>query len=149
MQLKSFADFSVIFRERFITPLWERYPLRERNSWDALCLFLEGYAFERQGRHPDYGPAAVDSIMKAKSKGRGLKREHVSEVWNDFKAALVQVSSTRPTNLYAHKEPAISAKQVGGLPRRNQFWSFSLTCQLPGHRLTFLCMRSLNLLITD
>jgi len=88
MRLQSFADFSVIFQERFMKPLWERYPLRESDTWDSLGLFLEGYAFERQGRRPDYGPAAVDSVMKAKSKGGGLKRQHVSQVWNDFKSYL-------------------------------------------------------------
>ena len=88
MQLQSFADFSVIFQERFMKPLWERYPLCESDTWDALGLFLEGYAFERQGRRPDYGPAAVDSILKAKSNGGALGRQHVNQIWNDFKGYL-------------------------------------------------------------
>lgn len=85
MQLQHFADFSTIYQERFMKPLWERYPQRESDTWDSLGLFLEGYAFERQGRSPDYGPVAADSVAKAKSKGGELNRDHVSQVWNDFK----------------------------------------------------------------
>lgn len=88
MLLQHFADFSVVFQERFMKPLWERYPQCESDTWDSLGLFLEGYAFERQGRHPDYGPAAVDCVMKAKSKGGGLEKGHVSQVWEYFKLCL-------------------------------------------------------------
>jgi len=88
MELQSFAQFSIIYQERFMKPIWNQYPLRESDLWDALCVFLEGYAFERQGRRPDYGPAAADSIVKTKSKGEGLRSEHVREVWKDFKTNL-------------------------------------------------------------
>lgn len=86
MRLKHFADFSAIFQERFMKPLWERYPLRESDTWDALGLFLEGYAFERQGRRPDYGPAAADAVVQAKSKGEGLETTDIHQsLWDCFK----------------------------------------------------------------
>lgn len=97
-QLRGFADFSVMFQERFMKPLWDRYPLCESDTWDALGLFLEGYAFERQGRHPDYSPAAVDSIVKAKSMGGGLEKGHVYQVWNYFKLYLGANKLNEPNN---------------------------------------------------
>lgn len=69
-------------------PLWERYPQRENDTWDSLGLFLEGYAFERQGRRPDYAPAAVDCVMKAKGTGEEFGKEHVNQLWDEFSRCL-------------------------------------------------------------
>lgn len=90
MDFQRFAGLSPVHCKRFVKPLWEQYPSCETDTWDALCLFLKGYAFERQGRPPDYGPAAADAIaiVKTKSRDEELKEEHVSEVWNEFRGLL-------------------------------------------------------------
>jgi hypothetical protein len=43
---------------------WEKYPNHDTDIWDSLCIFCESYAFERQGRRPDYSHAAVDTLRK-------------------------------------------------------------------------------------
>jgi endonuclease III len=42
--------------------LWEKYPSRDTDDWEAVGIFLTGYAFERQGAKPDYRHVAVDVV---------------------------------------------------------------------------------------
>jgi len=111
MRLQHFADFSAIFQERSIKPLWERYPLRESDTWDSLGLFLEGYAFERQGRRPDYGPAAADAVVQAKSKGERLETTDVPQaLWDCFKHYLGNSGLNKANNPLCPKETSYSRK---------------------------------------
>ncbi len=56
---------------------WGKYPKYKEDIWDALSIFLEGYAFERQGRNPGYSHAAVDVL-------RECKEMDGKAVWNCF-----------------------------------------------------------------
>jgi len=61
--LKQFEDISNIFKTMYLQPLWKKYDLNEPLA--ATMLFLEGYAFERQGRSPAFSPAAIEAIKMA------------------------------------------------------------------------------------
>ncbi len=78
--LRSFEDISSLFKVLFFEPLWQKYNLND--SMDAASLFLEGYAFERQGRSPAFSPAAVEAIRKSKrTKG---SNDFPLTIWNNF-----------------------------------------------------------------
>jgi hypothetical protein len=71
---------SNVFKVQYMRPLWKKYNLND--TVDAASLFLEGYAFERQGRSPAFSPAAVASISNC-------RKAHISEdfplaAWEHF-----------------------------------------------------------------
>jgi len=63
-------------------PLWNKYPNYQNSIVDSLAIFLEGYAFERQGRRPDYFHAAVDSLIACNNNLAA------NCVWNNFRLRL-------------------------------------------------------------
>lgn len=67
-----FAELADLFKARFMMPLWVRYPARDSDSFDALCLFLDGYAFARQGAKPDFAHVAIDVVNELKTQARSL-----------------------------------------------------------------------------
>ncbi|NIA23654.1 MAG: hypothetical protein GWP03_05810 [Proteobacteria bacterium] len=80
--LQLFQDVSCFYRQMLMIPLWDKYPNYQNNVVDSLAIFLEGYAFERQGRRPDYFHVAVDSLIRCSN--------HLTPicVWNNFKQLL-------------------------------------------------------------
>ncbi len=59
-----FAQLGTLFEARFLRPLWQKYPSPETDDWEAIGIFLAGYAFERQGAKPDYRHVATDVISE-------------------------------------------------------------------------------------
>ncbi len=66
--LQFFEQISCSYKQGVIL-LWNEYPNHTTDIGDSLAILLEGYAFERQGRKPDYFHAAVDMLL-------GDKRQH-------------------------------------------------------------------------
>lgn len=66
---------------------WEKYQQYRTDIWDSLSIFLEGYAFERQGRNPGYSHAAVDALLNYK-KNNNLTDKTCKNVWERFKELL-------------------------------------------------------------
>ena len=80
--LQLFQDASCFYRQMLMIPLWNKYPNYQNNVVDSLAIFLEGYAFERQGRKPDYFHVAVDSLISCSNSLTPIC------VWNNFKRLL-------------------------------------------------------------
>lgn len=81
-----FEKLSVLYAHRCMEPVWQACPDWENDPWASLRLFLLGYAFERQGRPPDFAPAAADAIDKVRSKR--LDETAAKAVWEEFSQAL-------------------------------------------------------------
>lgn len=62
--LNFFSRVATVPQRRFGDPLWARYPEVTTSNSDSLGLFLEGYAFERQGRPEDFPAVAADVIAE-------------------------------------------------------------------------------------
>lgn len=74
-----------IFKVRLLEPLMNQFANLETDAWDALAFFLRGYAFERQGRSPNFAPAAVDTILTLKHDGHTLMDTAIEKkVWQIF-----------------------------------------------------------------
>lgn len=87
--LKFFEGIACLHKEFVVLPLWEKYPNHEEDIWDSLAIFLEGYAFERQGRSPNYSHTAVDALFECKEELKGnFGKELTNEVWKRFKEKL-------------------------------------------------------------
>lgn len=83
--LAFFVALSILYRARFQSLLWSKYSRSEEDRISAACLFLEGYAFERQGRDPSYADAAVAAIEKAIAKDETQRGCHIGQtVRNEF-----------------------------------------------------------------
>jgi len=67
-----FAQLGDLFEARFLRPLWSKYPSRESDDWEAVGLFLQGYASEREGARPDYHHVAVDIVEELSRRGQPL-----------------------------------------------------------------------------
>lgn len=85
-----FESLDDSFEARFLTPLWrKKYPNCESNVLEALLLFLDVYAFARQGARPDYSHVAVDVVKELKNQERTLTGESTSQkAWDMFKKEL-------------------------------------------------------------
>ena len=82
--LRFFEQISCFYKQSMIL-LWNEYPNHTTDIWDSLVIFLEGYAFERQGRKPDYFHAAVDSLLEYKGEHNGnMSKSIVKDVWSRF-----------------------------------------------------------------
>ena len=68
--LQFFEQVSCFYREMHMLPSWRKYPDHLSDIWDSLAIFL-GYAFERQGRRPDYSPAAIDALLCCRQQNNG------------------------------------------------------------------------------
>ena len=78
-------QISRLYEDHLLNPLWARYPKRDVDNWDAIRLFLEGYAFERQGASKEYSHASIDAVGGV--KGSELRPTDPSlpfEVWDRF-----------------------------------------------------------------
>ncbi len=85
MKTRAILDFLVglapLYEARHQKPLWSnKYPRHLIDSVEAACMFLEGYAFERQGKNPSYAPAAVDAVKTVRKRSnspspRAVQRE--------------------------------------------------------------------------
>ena len=92
--LRLFEGLSDIFKALYQKPLWQKYNLND--SIGATSLFLEGYAFERQGRSPSFSPAAVEAIKKAEvSKS---PEDFPLDVWLNFSKLLNDSGLNRKLN---------------------------------------------------
>jgi len=82
---KFLTGLAELFEARFMKPLWRRYPAHDSDSFDALALFLDGYAFARQGAKPDFNHAAVDVIKELKKQGQMLADKNAPQIaWHMF-----------------------------------------------------------------
>lgn len=83
--LRFFEQVSCFNKQGMIL-LWNNeYPNHTTDIWDSLAIFLEGYAFERQGRKPDYFHAAVDALLGYKREHNGNMSNNIAEdIWSRF-----------------------------------------------------------------
>ncbi|HIJ53155.1 MAG TPA: hypothetical protein HPP66_08385 [Planctomycetes bacterium] len=79
-----FEQVSCFYKQGMLLS-WKKYPNHTTDIWDSLAIFLEEYAFERQGRKPDYFHAAVDALLYYK-KGNGdlNQNDAADKIWNHF-----------------------------------------------------------------
>src|SRR5574341_639394 len=103
--LQLFENVSCFYRYMLLLPLWNKYRNYQNDIWDSLSIFLEGYAFERQGRRPDYFHVAVDSLIHCKQKNN-LNQRVVGCVWTNFRQLLNnQNLNHRNNSLYPSSNP--------------------------------------------
>lgn len=87
--LQFLARVSCLYEGRFLRPLWNKYPNRDGNDWDALSIFLEGYAFARQGAPSDFAHAGCDAIRQMKENGVTLANpDAAGKLWTTFSTFL-------------------------------------------------------------
>jgi hypothetical protein len=106
--IKLFESVGQLHQTRFVVPLWNHYPKAHDNQWDSLGVFLVGYAFERQGRSPDFSAIAAEII----SEMRQFPLDAV-EVWQRFckkrenKGLNIKCNPLAPTSSHSTGRSAI------------------------------------------
>ena len=81
-----FAQLGMLFQARFLRPLWQKYSSRDTDDWEAVGLFLTGYAFERQGAKPDYRHVADHVVRELVRQGCLLAHPTTAEkTWKMFR----------------------------------------------------------------
>jgi hypothetical protein len=72
-----------------MNPHWRQFADWQDDPWDGAGLFLGGYAFERQGRRPDFAPVSVDVVEELKAEGSRIDEPRAaSEAWRRFRSRL-------------------------------------------------------------
>ncbi|MHC4115630.1 MAG: hypothetical protein ACYSSL_09995 [Planctomycetota bacterium] len=80
-----FENISCFFKQFFLLPLWNKYNNHPNDIWHSLAIFLEGYAFERQGRNASYFHAAVDTLLKYKKEHNDIiDKSTAKDIWRHF-----------------------------------------------------------------
>lgn len=84
-----FERVSCFYKERMLLS-WKKHSHYDTDLWNSLAIFLESYAFERQGRKPDYFHAAVDALLTYKKAQKGdLTRDDAAKrIWELFSDSL-------------------------------------------------------------
>lgn len=102
-----FEKVSCFYRQMLMIPLWCNHPNHRTDAWDSLAVLLEGYAFERQGRRPDYFFAAVDSLLDCRRQNNGLLSvQTVAHLWQTFSERLNNANLNPKNNpLYPSTNP--------------------------------------------
>ena len=94
-QIRLFARVAELHREGEM--VLNEHALED--SVRALSQFASGYAFERQGRSPSYGPIAADVIEKiGKLAGSWENTDSPIEVWNSFCTELYGLAGNAKPN---------------------------------------------------
>jgi hypothetical protein len=65
--LEFFYRVGLVYQKMYADPLWTCYPKAATSDLESLGVFLEGYAFERQGRNASFSAAAADVIKESSS----------------------------------------------------------------------------------
>jgi len=101
-----FEKVSCFYHQMLMVPLWCNHPNHQTNIWDSLAVFLEGYAFERQGRRPDYFFAATDSLFECRQENNTLTYKTVERLWQSFSQRLNNTNLNPKNNpLYPSSNP--------------------------------------------
>jgi len=89
--IKKCVKLSELHISRFIKRAQKVCGDFERNPFDSLRFFLLGYAFERQGRSPDFAAVANKVILEASKKGKDFNSLKAKKIWNTFTKKLNEV----------------------------------------------------------
>jgi hypothetical protein len=95
-------------RKAFILPAWNRYINHSNDLWDSLAIFLGSYAFERQGRSPNFSDVAISVLLGRKNMNAGNVSAGLAEqIWSTFKAVLSPIGGINAQNnpLYPSTDP--------------------------------------------
>lgn len=114
--MEFFARVASLYRARLLYPLWQKYPCRENDDWEAVSLFLEGYAFERQGAPADFAHAALDAIRRLRSAGvRIADCEVAHTAWAEFAGLLNNRNLNHANNPLCPRDTPYSRRYRGEL----------------------------------
>lgn len=98
--LKLCTKVSQFYIKRSLRHIETEFPSLQNDQnpiqWEALKFFLDGYAFERQGRSPDYAPAAVDTITDFQSCD--IAEVKAKDIWDNFANRLKQEGDKQKVN---------------------------------------------------
>lgn len=133
--LKFFEQVSCFYREMFMLPLWNKYSNYNTDIWDSLSIFLEGYAFERKGRRPDYLYAGVDALLYCKQQNNNnFTQVVINMIWQQF-SQLLNNQRLNPKNnpLY----PSTNPNKLQRLDNKLSIIEFVIKHKIVEKNLTF------------
>ena len=84
--LSRLEDLAELYTIRNQLPVWQDNANRPDEPWGAVRLFLQGYAFERQGASPDYAVVAAEAIDDV--RGEQIGKDDAAAVWAAFERRL-------------------------------------------------------------
>ena len=96
--LRIFETATLFFRKRYLELCWGKYNIDD--PVEAASIFLEGYAFEHQGRNPSFSPAAIEAIKM--SEGAKDSDDFPLTVWANFCKLLNNKGLANKTNPLCH-----------------------------------------------
>ena len=129
--LDLFEQVSCFHCKMFTEPLWNKYPAYATDIWHSLAIFLEGYAFERQGKNPDYPYAAVDALFYSREQNNNIfNQQIINLMWDRFSELLNNQNlnqrnnpiypSTNPDNLRIGNERfSLVEVVINNIPQQN------------------------------
>ncbi|RLC93505.1 MAG: hypothetical protein DRI39_05500 [Chloroflexi bacterium] len=66
------GQLSRLYRARFLRPLWQKHTDHNDDPWDALAIFVEGYAFSGKKSDSEYAHAVCEVIRELEDSGTKL-----------------------------------------------------------------------------
>lgn len=108
---------------------WDESKVVEENKWDSLWLFVSCYAFERQGRSPNYLPAAADAIKELSDEK--LCAKAAKKVWMRFEEKLEYTGLNHANNPLCPKGTSYHRKDRADLLIKESVSAVEVAAELP------------------
>ncbi len=102
--LNFFENVGRVYVKWYLEPYWkEKYKNHEKDLTESLMLFLDYYAFERQGADPSYCEVAIEVIKEHKRDLKnGVSRKEVNKIankiWRTFIEKLEKIKEKNGNN---------------------------------------------------
>lgn len=145
--LQFFERVNCFYRQMSMLPLWNKYPNYNTDIWDSLSIFLEGYAFERQGRRPDYFYAGVDALLYCKQQNNNNFTPVVTNmIWQRF-SQLLNNQGLNPKNnpLY----PSTNPNNLQRIGNKLSIVEIVIQNNIVGQNLTFASYLQHQIIVTN
>jgi len=96
------------YLELYLKPAWEKFDYGKTPQQSA-ALFLNTYAFEKQGADPSYTPAAVDAIYHCGDLfSQAVTKAAEKKLWKDFAQRLGERNLNKKRNPLYYEEGQLS-----------------------------------------
>lgn len=107
--LKNFEIVGSIYENRNLWPSFKDYSEANSDEIDAMIIFVGDYAFEHQGRSPDFAHMAKDVLRESKQQYSLTEAINAGKVWQEFRDKIINLSPGRVSDSDRQKNTRAAA----------------------------------------